>query len=92
MNNLRLGKGRAEYAKNNPNVSQIITTSDGQKITIPNMIGSNTKVIPLDDGTYKVITQGVRFPRPEPVVTILTEDELIAKYGKNTGTKLQLVA
>ena len=92
MNDVCLGKGKVENARNNPFVSQIVTTSDGQKLEIPQMIGSNTKIVPLKDGTYKVITQGVCFPAPKPKVTILTEEELVAKYGNKTGKNLQLLA
>ena len=89
---MSVGMGKVEYAKDNPYVSQIVTTSDGQKLEIPQMIGSDTKIVPQKDGTYKVISQGVRYPRPEPTVKILTEEELIAKYGKDTGKNLQVVA
>lgn len=84
--------GKVEYAKDNPFVSQIVTTSDGKKIEIPQMVGSDTKVEPQKDGTYKVTTQGVRIPKPEPEVKILTEEELVARYGDQAGKKLQTVA
>ena len=86
------GVGKVEFAKDNPYISQIVTTSKGQKVIIPQMIGSETHVKALNDGTYEVKTQGVRLPKPEPKVTILTEDELIAKYGNNAGKNLQVLA
>ena len=84
--------GKVEYAKDNPFVSQIVTTSDGQKIEIPQMIGSKTTIEPQKDGTYKVTTQGVRMPNPEPEVKILTEEELVARYGNKAAKKFQAVA
>jgi len=86
------GIGKVEYAKENPFVSQVVTTSSGQKIEIPQMIGSDTRVVPMDDDKYKVITQGVRLPKPEAKVKILTEAELIAQYGDKTGKNLQVIA
>ena len=36
--------GKVEFAKNNPYVSQVVTTSTGQKLEIPTMLGSQTKI------------------------------------------------
>ena len=73
-------------------VREVIKTQNGTIVTIPVMLGSETNVKPLKDGTYKVTTQAVCMPKPEPVVKIMTEDELIAKYGPKTGKNLQVVA
>ena len=84
------GIGKVEYAKENPFVSQVVTTSDGQRVEIPQMVGSDTRVIPMEDDMYKVITQGVRLPKPEAKVKILTEAELIRivqKYGDKTDIR-----
>ena len=69
-------------SQKNPVIKQIITTSSGKKVYIPAMLGSETKVEALRDGTYKVITQTVVYPKPEPKVTIMTEEELIEKFGR----------
>lgn len=75
----------------NPHVRQVITTSSGEKVIVPAMLGSETTVVPLNDGTYKVVTQAVVYPRPEPKVTIMTEDELVEHFAKfNNGTPKKL--
>ena len=75
----------------NPQVRQVITTSSGEKVIVPAMLGSETTVVPLNDGTYKVITQAVVYPKPEPKVTIMTEDELVEHFAKfNNGTTQKL--
>lgn len=71
----------------NPQVRQVVTTSSGEKVIVPAMLGSETTVVPLNDGTYKVITQAVVYPKPEPKVTIMTEEELVEHFAKfNNGT------
>lgn len=77
-------KGKVEFAKNNPVVRQVITTASGQKVFIPVMMGSETTVEPLKDGTYKVVSRPVTNPPQEPKVTIMSEAELIENFGKYT--------
>ncbi|MBO7672253.1 hypothetical protein J6S88_02465 [bacterium] len=68
-----------------------VTTSSGQVAVVPGtMIGSTTTVKILKDGTYAITTKGSRLGA-EPETKILTEDELIAKYGPKTGRNIQLV-
>jgi len=89
------GIGKVEYAKNDSFVRQIVTTSDGKKVEIPNYVGSTVTVKPLKDGTYKVTSKGVTLPdkpKAEPRVSILTEEELVSRYGKNTGKNIQIIA
>ena len=70
----------------------IVITSKGDVLTLPGqLIGSTTKVKVLNDGTYK-ITSLPSVYGAKPVTTILTEDELIAKYGDKAGKKFQAVA
>ena len=83
--------GSVSYAKNNPGVRQIVTTSKGEQIEIPVMMGSTTDVTPLKDGTYEVKYKPT-IPNAQWESKILTEDELVAHYGKNTGNKLQTIA
>jgi len=86
--------GSVETAKNNAFVHQIVTTSSGEKVEIPTMAGSTIDIKPTKDGKYQ---ETITYPNPpgknyEPKVSILSEDELIAKYGNQTGKKLQVVA
>lgn len=80
-------KGKVEKG-NTPYVRQIVTLSNGEKLEIPVMMGSKTNVESLDDGTYKVTTQAVVFPKPEPKVTIMTEAELVARFKPNLNNKI----
>ena len=89
MNSISFGKGSVEYAKNNLQVSQIVTTSDGEKIVIPNMMGSSTHVRPLNNGSYEVTHQySVYGSKPE--TRIMSEDEFVAEY-KDMGKKLNIL-
>ena len=81
-------KGKVEKG-NSPFVRQVVTLSNGEKLTIPTMMGSSTNVEPLDDGTYKVTTQYSIFPKPEPKVAILTEEELVARFKPNMNNKIE---
>lgn len=83
--------GSVTWAKDNPGVRQIVTTSKGEKLEIPVMMGSETNVKPLKDGTYEVKYRPV-VPNAQWETKILTEEELVARYGKETGNKLQTVA
>lgn len=83
--------GKVEFAKNNPYVSQIVTTSTGEQLTIPTMLGSQTKIKALKDGTYEVTTKASYYGA-KPETKILTEEELVARYGQKTGQNLQVVA
>lgn len=83
--------GSVSWAKDNPNVRQIVTTSKGEKVEIPVMMGSETNVKPLKDGTYRVEYKPT-LPNAKWETKILTEDELVARYGKDTGNKFQIVA
>ena len=85
------GMGSVSYVKDNPNVRQIVTTSKGEQLEIPVMMGSTTDVKPLKDGTYEVKSKPT-VPNAQWETKILTEDELVARYGKNTGNKLQTIA
>ena len=85
------GVGRVSYAKNNPGVRQIVTTSKGEQLEIPVMMGSTTDVKALKDGTYEIKYKPT-IPNAQWKTEILTEDELVARYGKNTGNKLQTIA
>lgn len=60
---------------------QLVVTSTGKIIMIPVMLGSSTKVVALKDGTYAVTTKG-SYLGAEPKTTIMTEEELIEKFGK----------
>ena len=85
------GTGSVSYTKDNPNVRQVVTTSKGEQLEIPVMMGSTTDVKPLKDGTYEVKYKPT-VPNAQWETKILTEDELVARYGKNTGNKLQTIA
>ena len=68
---------------------QVVTLSNGEKLVIPVMMGSSTNVEPLVDGTYKVTSQAIVFPKPEPKVTIMTEEELVAKFKPNMNNRIE---
>ena len=89
MNSISFGKGSVEYAKNNLQVSQIVTTSDGKKIVIPNMMGSTTRVKPLDSGSYEVTHQYCVYGS-KPETRIMSEDEFVAEY-KDMGKNLNIL-
>ena len=70
----------------------IVVTSDGEVLTLPGqLIGGTTKVKPLKDGTYEIKFKPT-LPNAQWRKTILTEEELKAKYGDKAGKKLQTVA
>ena len=70
----------------------IVVTTKGEVLVLPGqLIGSTTKVKPLKDGTYKITQQNSVYGA-KPETTILTEEELVAKYGDKTGKNLQTVA
>lgn len=75
------GMGKVKKVKNNPHVSQIVTTTTGQKIEIPVMMGSTTKVKALSKGRYQ-ITYKPTTPDAKAEKTVITEQELIERYGK----------
>ena len=83
--------GKVEFAKNDPFVSQIVTTSTGEKLVIPTMMGSSTKIKALPDGTYQVTTKASVYGAQHQT-KILTEDELVARYGEKSGKNLQVLA
>ncbi len=70
---------------------QIITISNGEKIEIPVMMGSSTFVMPLPANKYMVISQAAVYGA-KPHHEILTEEQLVARYGKDTGKNLQVMA
>ena len=74
------GKGKV-IDINSHNTRQLVVTSNGMLLTIPVMLGSTTKVEALADGTYKVTSKGSYYGA-EPKTTIMTEEELIEKFGK----------
>ncbi|MBE7713154.1 MAG: hypothetical protein E7Z87_05370 [Cyanobacteria bacterium SIG26] len=65
---------------NKGNIRQVVTTQSGESIVIPVMLGSTTTVKPLKDGTYEVTTKPSVYGA-EAKKTILTEEQLIEKYG-----------
>ena len=73
--------GKVKKAKDNPLVSQVVTTTTGQVIEIPVMLGSTTKVKALPNQKYQ-ITHKVITPGAKAEKTIITEQELIEKFGK----------
>lgn len=73
--------GKVKNAKDNPLVSQVVTTTTGQVIEIPVMLGSTTKVKALPNQKYQ-ITHKVITPGAKAEKTIITEQELIEKFGK----------
>ncbi len=86
--------GSVENAKGNALVHQVVTTTSGEKVEIPAMAGSTISIKPMEDGKYQ---ETITYPNPpgknyEPKVTILSEDELVAKYGNQTGKNLQVIA
>ena len=86
--------GSVESAKNNPFVNQVVTTTSGEKVEIPTMAGSTINIKPMEDGKYQ---ETITYPNPpgknyEPKVSILSEAELVAKYGDKAGKNLQVVA
>ncbi len=85
------GLGSVTWVKNDPNVRQVVTTSEGKEVIIPSALGVETYVEPCNDGTYAVKEKNVT-PGSEWKTTILTEKQLEARYGANTGNKLQAVA
>ena len=72
------------------NIRQVVMTRSGQAVTIPAMIGSTTTVKALDDGTYEVTTKPSVY-NAKPKTTIMTEEELIERFG-NKKAKFQTVA
>ena len=61
---------------NKGNIRQIVTTQSGESIVIPAMLGSETSVKPLKDGTYEVTTKPVVYGA-KPKKTIMSEEEFI---------------
>lgn len=76
----RVGMGRVKKVKDNPNVSQVVTTTTGKKIEIPVTLGVTTQVKALSKGRYQVTTKA-SLPDAKPEKTIMTEQELIEKFG-----------
>lgn len=72
---------------------QLIITQSGKMIQIKPMMGSSTHVEPLKNGTYKV-TYKPTLPNAKEKVTIMSEEEFVAKYGNKapTASKLDTVA
>ena len=70
-------------------ISKLITTSKGEKVIIPRIPGRATKVSILPDGNFEITDLGNKFLGLSEKKTILSEDELVRKYGKYTGKKLQ---
>ncbi len=75
-------EGKVEYSKNNPTVKQVVTLADDSKVYVPVMLGCEFNVEALPEEKYKVTTQGVVYPKPEPTVEILTGEELKEKFDK----------
>ncbi len=70
----------------------VVITSKGEDLNLHGqMSGSTTKVQVLRDGTYKITSRPSVYGA-KPVVKILTEEELVAQYGKEAGKNLQVVA
>lgn len=70
----------------------IVITSKGDVLNLPgHLIGSTTDVKVLKDGTYRITSKPSVYGA-KPVVKVLTEEELIAKYGEKAGKNLQVVA
>ena len=84
--------GSVEYTKNDPYVSQIITTSKGDIIPIPRTMGENTEIQALNNGKYVVIDNSLIDEEGKPDMDLLSEEQLIAKYGDEVGQSIQFVA
>lgn len=65
---------------NKGNIRQIVTTQSGETIVIPTMLGSETSVKPLKDGTYEVTTKPSVYGA-KAKKTIMSEEEFIKKFG-----------
>ena len=81
-----------EITKNDPYVSQIVTTSKGEKLPIPRTMGNNTEIQALNNGKYVIIDKNVINENGKPDINLLTEEELIARYSNEVGQSIQFVA
>lgn len=87
-------KGHGKIVKNDngdKGVRQVIETQSGVIVKVPVMLGSETIVKPLTDGTYKVISKPVNYYGDnKESVKILTEEELIEKFSKHSSANEKL--
>lgn len=91
MEKLNSGMGRVIQPTPESGLRQVVQTQNGSLVGIPMMMGSSTEVKPLEDGTYQVVTKPASL-NAQPEIKILTEDELVARYGAKTGTRFQAIA
>lgn len=70
-----LKMGKVKRSKN-PDVNFVITTTNGQKIEYPFMLGCQTKIIPLPNKKYAVYRTTV-VPNAETKSKIVTEEQLL---------------
>ena len=90
INGVSLGKGRASVTP--AKEWNIVRLSNGEVLLVPGqMIGATTKVKVLKDGRFEVTTKGSVYGA-QPETKIYTEEELIAKYGKNSKSAAQKAA
>ena len=64
------------------NVRQVVITRGSGAVYIPKYLGSYTSVKALDDGTYAVTTKTSTMGS-KPKTVIMSEAELVAKFGNN---------
>ena len=90
LQNLSFGSSKGQVIPSGE--KNIVVTTKGDVLTLPGqLIGGTTKVKPLKDGTYEIKFKPT-LPNAEWKKTILTEEELIAKYGEKAGKNFQAVA
>lgn len=72
-----------------PYISRIITTSKGDKVAIPRILGQATSVKVLQDGNFEIVSKSPNILGGMVKKSILSEEQLVAKYGKYVGKLLQ---
>ena len=72
-----------------PYISRIITTSKGDKVAIPRILGAATSVKVLSDGKIEIVEKSPAILGGMIKKKILSEEQLVAKYGKYVGKLLQ---
>lgn len=72
-------------------ISRIITTSNGEQVAIPKILGRATDVIVRQDGKFEITQHGNKFLGLTEKKSVLSEEELISQYGKYTGKKLKTI-
>lgn len=72
--------GKVDKVKDSQSVSHVVTTQSGYQLAIPKNLGVTTKIRPLTNGTYEVMTKPTT-PEARWDVLHMTEQQLLEKYS-----------